>query len=135
VRTSYDEASGVLGLAARLQLRDRVLRASDLLVYQVLLRDRAAMIDLIATVLTPLLDARGGAEPLLATLRAYFAAGTNTALAARELHLSVRAVQYRLDRVRHLTGYHPDHPDQRFTLQTAVLGARLVDWPATPLVD
>lgn len=47
------------------------------------------------------------------------------------MHLSVRAVSYRLDRVRQLTGHHPDDPGQRFTLHAAVLGARLLGWPAT----
>ena len=46
--------------------------------------------------------------------------GNHTA-AARHLHISVRAVTYRLDRVRALTGYHPGEPTQRFTLHTAVL--------------
>jgi DNA-binding PucR family transcriptional regulator len=45
------------------------------------------------------------------------------------LHLSVRAVTYRLDRVRRLTGFDPLDPAHRFTLQAAVLGARLLGWP------
>jgi DNA-binding PucR family transcriptional regulator len=56
--------------------------------------------------------------------------GNHTAT-ARAMHISVRAVTYRLDRIRALTGYHPSEPTQRFTLHTAVLGARLLDWPAT----
>ncbi len=44
-------------------------------------------------------------------------------------HLSVRAVSYRLERIQALTGYHPGEPTQRFTLQAAVLGARLLGWP------
>ncbi len=53
--------------------------------------------------------------------------------AARRLSLSVRALTYRLDRVRQLTGADPADPVQRYTLQTAVIGARLLDWPAKPL--
>jgi DNA-binding PucR family transcriptional regulator len=41
----------------------------------------------------------------------------------------VRAVTYRLDRVRELTGLDPNRPDDRFTLHVAVLGAQLLDWP------
>jgi sugar diacid utilization regulator len=129
VLRSYEEARGALDLAARLDLPGPVVHSVDLLVYQVLLRDRAAMTDLIETVLTPLAAARGGARPLLDTLTAYAAHGGNAAATARALHLAVRTVTYRLDRIAALTGYDPARADDRYVLQTAVLGARLLDWP------
>jgi DNA-binding PucR family transcriptional regulator len=49
------------------------------------------------------------------------------------MHLSVRAVTYRLAKVRQLTGYDPTDADHRFVLHAVVLGARLLDWPAQPL--
>jgi sugar diacid utilization regulator len=130
---SFEEACGTLGLADSLELADRVVHAAELLVFQVLLRDRVALIDLVTTVLGPLEQARGGAKPLLDTLAGYFASGGVSAEAARRLHLSVRAVTYRLDRVRRLTGHDVTEPTQRFTLEAAVLGARLLDWPEQPL--
>ena len=130
---SYEEAAEALDVAERLGLPEPVARAADLLVYQVLLRDRTAITDLVRTVLMPLGTARGGAGPLLATLAAYFARGGVAAAAARDLHLSVRAVTYRLARVRDLTGRDPGLPADALTLQVAVIGARLLDWPATPL--
>ena len=54
--------------------------------------------------------------------------GVATEAAAR-LHLSVRAVTYRLARVKDLTGYNPVDPSDRFTVHAAVLGARLLGWP------
>ncbi|MFC9975663.1 PucR family transcriptional regulator [Spirillospora sp. NPDC127200] len=129
---SYEEACQTLDLAESLGLADPVLNAADLLVFQVLLRDRGAIIDLVATVLGPLEQARGGARPLLDTLTGYFASGGNTAAAARRLHLSVRAVTYRLDRIKQLTGHDITDPTQRFALEAAVLGARLLDWPDRP---
>ena len=57
-------------MAQRLGLADPVVSAADLLIYQVLLRDRAAITDLVRTLLTPLARAWGGAGPLLATLSA-----------------------------------------------------------------
>ncbi|WP_175408342.1 CdaR family transcriptional regulator [Streptomyces sp. TRM64462] len=130
---SYQEALAALDVAERLGLDAALLDAGELLVFQVLGRDRAAITELVGTVLGGLEAARGGAGPLLATLEAYFATGcVNTATAAR-LGLSVRAVTYRLDRVHRLTGHDPADPAQRYTLQTAVLGARLLDWPRTPL--
>lgn len=133
VLTSYDEARDALDLSGRAGLDDPVVHAQDLLAYQVLLRDRAAIADLITSLLGPLTEARGGAQPLLDTLAAYFAAGSNTAQAARDLHLSVRAVTYRLDRVRALTGANPASPRDAFALHAAVLGARLLGWPAKPI--
>jgi hypothetical protein len=130
---SYEEAAEALDIAERLGLPEPVANAADLLVYQVLLRDRTAITDLVRTVLMPLGAARGGAAPLLATLEAYFARGVVAAAAARDLHLSVRAVTYRLARVRELTGRDPGLPADALTLQVAVIGARLLDWPATPL--
>ena len=53
--------------------------------------------------------------------------------AARRLHIGVRTVSYRLERVRAFTGYAATDPAHRFTLEAAVLGARLLDWPATPV--
>lgn len=129
VVASYREAAGALDLADRLGLKHEVVKAADLLVFPVLLRDRGAMDDLVASVLSPLLDARGGPEPLLETLEAIFAAQGNQTAAARRLGISTRAVTYRLQRIRHLTGFSPDDPTQRFTLETAVLGARLLSWP------
>lgn len=130
---SYEEALNALDLAARMDLDDPVLRAADLLVYPVLTRDRQAMADLVRTVLGPLQEARGGARPLLDTLTAYFDTGCTTAQAARRLGLSVRAMTYRLDRIHRLTGADPGDPVQRYTLQTAVVGARLLGWPDRPL--
>jgi DNA-binding PucR family transcriptional regulator len=76
----------------------------------VLLRDQPAIADLVQFVRGQLVQARGGAEPLLATLDAYFSSGVVATETARLLHLSVRAVTYRLDRVRTLTGYDPTAP-------------------------
>jgi sugar diacid utilization regulator len=49
------------------------------------------------------------------------------------LHLSVRAVTYRLDRVRSLTGRDPGDPEDRFVLEVALRGALVLDWPGVPL--
>ncbi|MFI9209728.1 PucR family transcriptional regulator [Streptomyces sp. NPDC053253] len=130
---SYEEALNALDLATRMDLDDPVLHAADLLVYPVLARDRQAMADLVHTVLGPLQQARGGPKPLLDTLTAYFDTGCVTAQAARRLSLSVRAMTYRLDRIHRLTGSDPGDPVQRYTLQTAVVGARLLGWPDQPL--
>lgn len=132
---SYEEAREGMTMAVRLHLDTPVIHAEQLLIYRVLLRDQPAITDLVQAVLGALVQARGGAEPLLATLDAYFATGSVTTETARRLHLSVRAVTYRLDRVRTLTGYDPTDPAQRFTIQAAVLGAKLLGWPEHDLTE
>lgn len=133
IARSYEEAREALGMAARLKLENPVVRAEDLLIYRVLLRDQPAITDLVHAVASPLAKARGGAGPLLTTLDAYFATGCVMTETARRLHLSVRAVTYRLERIAQLTGYDPTDPAQRFTVHAAVLGARLLGWPQRDL--
>ena len=129
VRTSYEEARDNLALADRLRSPDEVVDARDLAVYRVLLRDRVAAEDLIESTLSGLLSARGGPGPLLATMSAYFESGGNATAAAARLHLSVRAVAYRLDRVAELIGRDPTDPGERLTLQNAVAVAMVLGWP------
>jgi sugar diacid utilization regulator len=133
VARSYEEAREALALADRLDLDADVVHPRDLLVYRVLGRDQAAIVDLVHDVLGPLQHSRSGAEVLLETLLEYFGAGDVATEAARRLHVSVRTVTYRLARVEQLTGYGVSRPDQRFALHAAVLGARLLEWPARPL--
>ena len=131
----YAEALDALDVADRLGLPDQVVHARSLLVYRVLLRDESAMTDLVEAVLGPLDGATGGADRLLQTLEAWFDEGGNTTAAARRLHLSVRALSYRLQRVHQLTGYRAGDPAQQLTLRVAVTGARLLDWPRSSPVS
>jgi sugar diacid utilization regulator len=126
---SFEQARQALQIGQRLQLPGHMHRASDLLVYQVLIRDRSALADLVEEVLEPIRKARTGPGTLLHTLATYYAADRVATAAARELHVGVRTVTYRLDRVEKLTGYSVHDPQQSFTLQVAVLGAQLLGWP------
>lgn len=134
ISRGYREALGALETAEQLQLPQPVVLARQLLVYRVLIRDQTAMSELVEAVLGPLRTAKDGPERLVRTLQAYFACGANTAAAARELHLSVRATTYRLDRVGQLTGYRPTEPADHLPLHVAVTGARLLKWPHQLLV-
>lgn len=53
--------------------------------------------------------------------------------AARRLGISVRTLSYRLERIKSLTGYDLSDALQRYTLETAAMGARLLGWPEQPL--
>lgn len=133
VARSYEEAREALVFAERLRLDAEVVGTRDLLVHRVLGRDQTAIVDLVRAVLAPLDVVRGGADVLLDTLQAYFDAGDVATEAARRLGVSVRTVTYRLARIDQLSGYSAARPAQRFALHAAVLGARLLDWPARPL--
>ncbi|MEH1130555.1 PucR family transcriptional regulator [Micromonospora sp. CPCC 206061] len=133
IARSYEEAREALTMAGRLHVDKTVVTAHDLLIYRVLLRDQPAIVDLVFAVLNPLVHARGGAEPLLETLDAYFATGGVATESAKSLHVSVRTVTYRLDRIKTMTGYDVANPEHRFTLQAAVLGAKLLNWPTEAL--
>jgi sugar diacid utilization regulator len=129
---SYEEARSALEQADHLGLPGRLLHAADLLILPVLLRDRDALEELVRSVLGPMRNSRGGAEPLLETLAAYAESRYVAAEAARRLGLSVRALAYRVARIVRLTGLDPDDALQRYTLETAVFGARLLGWVDQP---
>jgi sugar diacid utilization regulator len=133
IARSYEEAREGLTMAVRLDLDTPVIRAEQLLIYRVLLRDQPAIADLVHSMVGELVHGRGGAGPLLATLDAYFATGCVLTETARRLHLSVRAVGYRLNRIRTLTGRDPTDPAHRFAFNAAVLGAKLLGWPENDL--
>ena len=100
IARSYEEAREGLTMAARMHLDSPIVETRDLLTYRVLARDQPALVDLVYSVLHPLRQARGGAGPLVETLAAYFDCGCVATATAARLHLSVRAVTYRLDRVK-----------------------------------
>src|SRR4029079_9655865 len=124
IARSYEEAREGLTMAARMNLDGPIVETRDVLTYRVLARDQPALVDLVHSVLNPLREARGGAGPLVEALAAYFDSGCVATATAARLHLSVRAVTYRLGRVKSLTGFDPLDPAHRFTLQVAVLGAK-----------
>jgi sugar diacid utilization regulator len=133
IARSYEEARDGLTMATRMHLPEPIVEPKDLLTYRVLARDQSALVDLVYSVLNPLGQARGGAGPLVETLTAYFDCGCVATAAASKLHLSVRAVTYRLDRVKSLSGFDVMDPAHRFTLHAAVLGAKILGWPERPL--
>jgi len=133
IARSYEEAREGLAMATRMNLERPIVEMRDVLTYRVLARDQPALVDLVHSVLHPLGQARGGAGPLVETLQTYFECGCVATATASRLHLSVRAVTYRLERVKSLTGFDPLDPAHRFTLQTAALGAKLLGWPELPL--
>ncbi len=117
---SYAEARQAIALADRLDRAGPVARFEELLPYRVLTADAGALSELVAKVLGPLQSARSGGQHLIETLEAHIAASGNLSATARSLHLSARAVGYRLERIAQLTGHSPNDPEGRFVLELAV---------------
>ncbi|CAM5364505.1 hypothetical protein SALBM135S_08473 [Streptomyces alboniger] len=67
---------------------------------------------------------------LLATLTAYLRHGMCTAAAARSLFVHRHTLEYRLDRVRHLTGLDLSHPLHRLRAELALLMTGDASWHA-----
>ncbi|MFT7646256.1 MAG: hypothetical protein ACI8Y4_000990 [Candidatus Poriferisodalaceae bacterium] len=120
----YREAKRALELADSGAIAGPIVRFSELLAPRLLAADPALAAELVDTVLGPLDRARGGAQPLIDTINALNQAAGNVTAAARTLHLSPRAVTYRLDRIRELTGHSPTDADGRFLLELAVRARR-----------
>jgi hypothetical protein len=77
-------------------------------------------------------DITRGTE-LLATFRSYLNKGGSVKEAAEALNIHPHTVQYRLQRLQHLSGLQLSHPDERLTLEMAlrvVDALRLVDGPS-----
>lgn len=124
VAASWQEVRQTLELATKLALVDPVIAASRVDAHRLIAADPVAAARLAADVFGPLESVRGGAFPLVETVLAVLDHGGNTA-AARALHVSVRTVLYRLERVAELTGRSVDNPADRFTLYAAALSIRL----------
>jgi DNA-binding PucR family transcriptional regulator len=120
-------------VARHLGLRTPIVDHLALAPFRVLTQDEQVLRDIVTNVLEPLATARGGSEPLVDTLEAYFDEGLSPTAAARRLHLSVRAVSYRLDRIARLTGRSLRDPLDRFVLELAVRGCRLLAKPPFPI--
>ena len=124
---SYGEACESLDLATRMQLSESIVRYESMLPYRILDLDPVTVAEMVRSVLGPLDLARGGALPMIETIEAYFAESLNVTAAARRLHLSPRAVVYRLERIATLTGHSTSNPEGRFTLELAVRARRLLN--------
>jgi sugar diacid utilization regulator len=130
---SFREATDCLRLAERFPVDEAGAYADDLLVYLSLARDPALLEELVSTVLTPLEALRGGPQDGVATLQAYVDHRGSATATAHALHLSVRGLTYRIERIQGLLSQDLDTPQERLTVELALLAAKLLDWPRRPL--
>jgi sugar diacid utilization regulator len=124
IATSYAEARDAVRVAAGSAPGEQPIFFDDVLVDQ-LLRASPHADQIFERTLEPLLayDRGRGAE-LVATLRAYVAAGFNLTRSAEALCVHPNTVVYRLRRVKELSGRDPHDPDD---LMLLFLGLKLVE--------
>ncbi|HYN89393.1 MAG TPA: helix-turn-helix domain-containing protein, partial [Ardenticatenaceae bacterium] len=128
LRASLSQAQDALALGLRLFGAGRDHRHADLGLYRLLrhLQGRPDLDVFYDQTLAPLVaydDEHGG--ELVATLKAFLAAGGNVSRTAQVLHLHRNSLVYRLERIRQITGLDPAHPENAFTLKLALLLAPL----------
>lgn len=119
---SYREAELALRLQASVSATDQVSEYAGLGVFRLLaaLPDQQDVQRFVRQWLGALIDydARRGTE-LVGTLTEYLEQGGNYAVASRQLSVHRNTLKYRMQRIRELTGFEPNHPDVRFNLQLA----------------
>lgn len=121
---SYAEARDAVEIAVKRGGTGRVVAFDDVLIDSVIRSSRHSERIVHATI-APLLayDAERQAD-LVATLRAYLAAGFNVTKSAECLSVHPNTVVYRLGRIRELTGRDPHTPDDLLLLS---LGLKLIE--------
>lgn len=123
VARSFLDARETLELADRVGWPQPVVRWDELLPYRLVGSDPTIARELAERVIRPLLDAPRGS--LLPTVEAHIDCGGNMAEMARVLALSPRAVAYRLERIKALTGRSLRDPEDRFVVELALRCHRL----------
>ena len=130
IRSSYADAIRALGMARRLGLRG-IVPYGDVLPEALIAQDQTTLRELVDATLTPLRSARNGGPQYIETASVWLQEGLSVAATARALDVHERTVRYRLARIAKLTSLDLQHADDRFRLELAVRGARLLgDVPA-----
>jgi len=126
IRASYGEALRALDVAQRLNLRG-VVPYADVLPEALIGQDRSTLRELVDSTLEPLRTTRSGGPQYVETAATWLQEGLSVAATARALDVHERTIRYRLARIAKLTGLDLQHADDRFRLELAVRGERLLD--------
>ena len=131
-RDAFREAQRALGLMVRFGKREQVINYERLGVYRLLAQvdDRAGLEAFAGRVLEPLATydrARG--TPLLHTLEVYLQRHGNLRQSARDLHVHLNTLHYRLRRIGEITGMDLKDADARLDLLLALRVRALTGTP------
>ncbi|MCX6392117.1 MAG: helix-turn-helix domain-containing protein [Actinobacteria bacterium] len=125
IRASYADAKRALNMARRLGLRG-IVPYGDVLPEALIGQDQVTLRELVDATLTPLRSTRNGGPQYIETASVWLQEGLSVAATARVLDVHERTVRYRLARIAKLTSLDLQHADDRFRLELAVRGARLL---------
>ncbi len=125
IRSSYADAKRALSMARRLGLRG-IVPYGDVLPEALLSQDQVTLRELVDATLTPLRSTRNGGPQYVETATVWLQEGLSVAATARVLEVHERTVRYRLARIAKLTSLDLQHADDRFRLELALRGARLL---------
>jgi DNA-binding PucR family transcriptional regulator len=114
-----------LDVARRMGLRG-IVPYGDVLPEALIGQDRATLAELVAATLAPLEAQRSGGPQYVETAATWLQEGLSVAATARVLDVNERTVRYRLARIAKLTSLDLQHADDRFRLELAIRGARLL---------
>ena len=125
IRASYADAKRALNMARRLGLQG-IVPYGDVLPEALIAQDQSTLRELVDATLTPLRSTRNGGPQYIETASVWLQEGLSVAATARVLDVHERTVRYRLARIAKLTSLDLQHADDRFRLELAVRGARLL---------
>lgn len=125
IRASFDDAVRALDVARRMGLRG-IVPYGDVLPEALIGQDRDTLAELVETTLEPLRAARSGGPQYVETAAVWLQEGLSVAATARVLDVNERTVRYRLARIAKLTSLDLQHADDRFRLELAIRGSRLL---------
>lgn len=125
IRASYAEAQRALALAQQTGLRG-VVPIGDVLPEAIVGHDREALRELVDETLTPLRSTRAGGPQYVETAAVWLQEGLSVAATARALGVHERTIRYRLARIGKLASLDLQHADDRFRLELALRGERLL---------
>ena len=126
IRASFAEAQRALVLAQRTGLRG-VVPIGDVLPEAIVGHDPDALRELVEATLEPLRSTRAGGPQYIETATVWLQEGLSVAATARVLGVHERTIRYRLARIAKLASLDLQHADDRFRLELAIRGARLLD--------
>lgn len=121
VPAALDEAKDIMNVVRKLDYPTGVYQLEDVPVETSLMRS-PDLATLLALRLAPL---SGSGAPLQETLRIYLESSQDRRHAARALHVHPNTLDYRLRRIRELTGLSPTVPRDIQTLGAAITASRL----------
>ena len=125
IRASHGDALRALDVARRMGLRG-IVPYGDVLPEALIGQDRATLAELVEGTLAPLQSQRSGGPHYIDTAATWLQEGLSVAATARVLDVNERTVRYRLARIAKLTSLDLQHADDRFRLELAIRGARLL---------